>query len=198
MLLEKLKQIKKYFSFFYFNVYKMGNAPSGQNTGNGYGQAPNNVSSNQNTGQIVDSQKTQSAQINTTSVMKKIDDPTTITKNNNDVLKGGVGTVINSYANDVPVTGTKPSSCPCGQQLLEGLCYNCPEGHIVSAPGICSIKSQTIIKQGFEDLEGFESVAFNDFIKANPTLSFVLFIIIFFIIAFLVFFARSASLASLS
>lgn len=64
-----------------------------------------------------------------------------------------------------------------------------------SVPENCSIRSKTVTKQG---LESFESVAFNDFIKANPTLSFVLFIILFFIIAFFVFFARSASLASLS
>jgi len=74
-------------------------------------------------------------------------------------------------------------------QSINGTVINCPVGQTLTA--VCTSN----VKQGFES---FESVAFNDFIKANPTLSFVLFIIIFFIIAFLVFFARSASLASLS
>jgi hypothetical protein len=80
---------------------------------------------------------------------------------------------------------------PQQQQAVCGNVINCPVGQTLTA--VCT--SNVNVKQGFE---GFESVAFNDFIKAHPILSFVLFIILFFIIAFMVFFARSASLASLS
>jgi hypothetical protein len=86
---------------------------------------------------------------------------------------------------------------PQQEQAIVGTVINCPVGQTLTA--VCTSEPRNIlhsnVKQGFES---FESVAFNDFIKANPTLSIVLFIILFFIIAFFVFFARSASLASLS
>lgn len=79
-------------------------------------------------------------------------------------------------------------------------CINCPLGQTTVCSPNTNASSNTnsygsvdvSMKQGFES---FESVAINDFMKAHPTLSFVLFIIL---LAFIVFFARSASLASLS
>jgi len=48
--------------------------------------------------------------------------------------------IILNNSDKVTVVGTIPSSCPCGLQLLEGLCYKCPDGYTLTAPGKCSIE----------------------------------------------------------
>ena len=68
----------------------------------------------------------------------------------------------------VNVIGTNPSSCPCGHTLLNGLCYNCPDGFTISGPGICS--------KPIKIVEPFESI---DFSPINFIIALICFIIIY-------------------
>lgn len=81
----------------------------------------------------------------------------TVTKQSN-----GYGEVVTS----VQVVGTLPS-CPNDQELFRGLCYKCPSGLSVTAPGICSLNNQNLsVKQKFESI-GVTNFTFMHYILAG-------------------------------